>query len=73
MAKKKFTKEQERAYWQGKRDAYIAMSAACSTSLAGSGATPWRSTGTCSPKFLQERWAEGDSAASSTASPTPSP
>ena len=26
MAKKKFTKEQERAYWQGKREAYIAMS-----------------------------------------------
>ena len=26
MAEKKFTKEQERAYWQGKREACIAMS-----------------------------------------------
>ena len=26
MAKKKFTREQERAYWQGKHDAYVAMS-----------------------------------------------
>ena len=61
MAEKKFTKEQERAYWQGKRDAYIAMS----RRMLDEPGWEWRDPlafyrDVFSEGFLQERWAEGD-------------
>lgn len=61
MAKKKFTKEQERAYWQGKRDAYIAMS----RRMLDEPGWEWRDPlafyrDVFSEGFLQERWAEGE-------------
>lgn len=61
MAEKKFTKEQERAYWQGKRDAYIAMS----RRMLDEPGWEWRDPlafyrDVFSEGFLQERWAEGE-------------
>lgn len=61
MAKKKFTKEQERAYWQEKREAYIAMS----RRMLEEPGWEWRDPlafyrDIFSEGFLQERWAEGE-------------
>lgn len=61
MAKKRFTKEQERAYWQGKREAYIAMS----RRMLDEPGWEWRDPlafyrDIFSEGFLQERWAEGE-------------
>lgn len=61
MAEKKFTKEQERAYWQGKREAYIAMS----RRMLDEPGWEWRDPlafyrDVFSEGFLQERWAEGE-------------
>lgn len=61
MAEKKFTKEQERVYWQGKRDAYIAMS----RRMLDEPGWEWRDPlafyrDVFSEGFLQERWAEGE-------------
>lgn len=61
MAEKKFTKEQERAYWQGKREAYIAMSRRMLDELGWEWRDPlafYRDV--FSEGFLQERWAEGE-------------
>ena len=61
MAKKKFTKEQERAYWQGKRDAYIAMSRRMLDEPGWEWRDPLAFYRDVFPEgFLQERWAEGD-------------
>ena len=61
MADKRFTKEQERAYWQGKREAYIAMS----RRMLDEPGWEWRDPlafyrDIFSEGFLQERWAEGE-------------
>lgn len=61
MAKKRFTEEQERAYWQGKREAYIAMS----RRMLDEPGWEWRDPlafyrDVFSEGFLQERWAEGE-------------
>lgn len=61
MAKKKFTKEQERAYWQGKRDAYIAMSRRMLDEPGWEWRDPLAFYRDIFPEgFLQERWAEGE-------------
>lgn len=61
MAKKKFTKEQERAYWQGKRDAYIAMSRRMLDEPGWEWRDPLAFYRDVFPEgFLQERWAEGE-------------
>lgn len=61
MAKKKFTKEQERAYWQGKRDAYIAMSRRMLEEPGWEWRDPLAFYRDVFPEgFLQERWAEGE-------------
>lgn len=61
MAKKRFTEEQERAYWQGKREAYIAMS----RRMLDEPGWEWRDSlafyrDIFPEGFLQERWAEGE-------------
>ena len=58
MAKKKFTKEQERAYWQECREAYIAMS----RRMLDEPGWEWRDPAAfyrdIFPEgFLQEKWA----------------
>lgn len=61
MAKKKFTKEQERAYWQGKREAYIAMSRRMLDEPGWEWRDPLAFYRDVFPEgFLQERWAEGE-------------
>lgn len=61
MAEKKFTKEQERAYWQGKRDAYIAMSRRMLDESGWEWRDPLAFYRDVFPEgFLQERWAEGE-------------
>lgn len=61
MAKKKFTKEQERAYWQGKREAYIAMSRRLLDEPGWEWRDPLAFYRDVFPEgFLQERWAEGE-------------
>lgn len=61
MAEKKFTKEQERAYWQGKRDAYIAMSRRMLDEPGWEWRDPLAFYRDIFPEgFLQERWAEGE-------------
>lgn len=61
MAEKKFTKEQERAYWQGKRDAYIAMSRRMLDEPGWEWRDPLAFYRDVFPEgFLQERWAEGE-------------
>lgn len=61
MAKKKFTKKQERAYWQGKRDAYIAMSRRMLDEPGWEWRDPLAFYRDVFPEgFLQERWAEGE-------------
>lgn len=61
MAKKKFTKKQERAYWQGKRDAYIAMSCRMLDEPGWEWRDPLAFYRDVFPEgFLQERWAEGE-------------
>ena len=61
MAKKKFTKEQERVYWQGKRDAYIAMSRRMLEEPGWEWRDPLAFYRDVFPEgFLQERWAEGE-------------
>ena len=61
MAEKKFTKEQERAYWQGKRDAYIAMSRRMLEEPGWEWRDPLAFYRDVFPEgFLQERWAEGE-------------
>lgn len=61
MAKKKFTKEQERAYWQGKRDAYIAMSRRMLDEPGWEWRDPLAFYRDVFPEgLLQERWAEGE-------------
>lgn len=61
MAKKKFTKEQERAYWQGKREAYIAMSRRLLEEPGWEWRDPLAFYRDVFPEgFLQERWAEGE-------------
>lgn len=61
MAKKKFTKEQERAYWQGKRDAYVAMSRRMLEEPGWEWRDPLAFYRDIFPEgFLQERWAEGE-------------
>ena len=57
MAKKKFTKEQERAYWQGKREAYIAMSRRMLDEPGWEWRDPLAFYRDIFPEgFLQERW-----------------
>lgn len=61
MAEKKFTKEQERAYWQGKREAYIAMSRRMLDEPGWEWRDPLAFYRDVFPEgFLQERWAEGE-------------
>ena len=61
MAKKRFTKEQERAYWQGKREAYIAMSRRMLDEPGWEWRDPLAFYRDVFPEgFLQERWAEGE-------------
>lgn len=61
MAKKKFTKEQERAYWQGKREAYIAMSRRMLEEPGWEWRDPLAFYRDVFPEgFLQERWVEGE-------------
>lgn len=61
MAEKKFTKEQERAYWQGKREAYIAMSRRMLDEPGWEWRDPLAFYRDIFPEgFLQERWAEGE-------------
>ena len=61
MAKKKFTEEQERAYWQGKREAYIAMSRRMLDEPGWEWRDPLAFYRDIFPEgFLQERWAEGE-------------
>ena len=61
MADKRFTKEQERAYWQGKRDAYIAMSRRMLDEPGWEWRDPLAFYRDVFPEgFLQERWAEGE-------------
>ena len=57
MAKKKFTEEQERAYWQGKREAYIAMSRRMLDEPGWEWRDPLAFYRDIFPDgFLQERW-----------------
>lgn len=57
MAKKKFTEEQERAYWQGKREAYIAMSRRMLDEPGWEWRDPLAFYRDIFPEgFLQERW-----------------
>lgn len=57
MAKEKFTKEQERAYWQGKREAYIAMSRRMLDEPGWEWRDPLAFYRDIFPEgFLQERW-----------------
>ena len=59
MAEKKFTKEQERAYWQGKRDAYIAMSRRMLDEPGWEWRDPLAFYRDIFPEgFLQERWGD---------------
>lgn len=61
MADKRFTKEQERAYWQGKREAYIAMSRRMLDEPGWEWRDPLAFYRDIFPEgFLQERWAEGE-------------
>ena len=61
MAEKKFTKEQERAYWQGKREAYIAMSRRMLDEPGWEWRDPLAFYRDVFPEgFLQERWAKGE-------------
>lgn len=61
MAKKRFTEEQERAYWQGKREAYIAMSRRMLDEPGWEWRDPLAFYRDIFPEgFLQERWAEGE-------------
>ena len=60
MAKKKFTREQEQAYWQGKRDAYVAMSRCMLKEPGWEWRDPMAFYRDVFPEgFLQERWVEG--------------
>lgn len=60
MAKKKFTKEQERAYWQECREAYIAMSRRMLDEPGWEWRDPMAFYRDIFPEgFLQEKWAEG--------------
>lgn len=59
MAKKKFTEEQERAYWQGKREAYIAMSRRMLDEPGWEWRDPLAFYRDIFPEgFLQERWGD---------------
>lgn len=59
MAEKKFTKEQERAYWQGKREAYIAMSRRMLDEPGWEWRDPLAFYRDIFPEgFLQERWGD---------------
>lgn len=59
MAKKRFTKEQERAYWQGKREAYIAMSRRMLDEPGWEWRDPLAFYRDIFPEgFLQERWGD---------------
>lgn len=59
MVKKKFTKEQERAYWQGKREAYIAMSRRMLDEPGWEWRDPLAFYRDIFPEgFLQERWGD---------------
>lgn len=59
MAKKRFTEEQERAYWQGKREAYIAMSRRMLDELGWEWRDPLAFYRDIFPEgFLQERWGD---------------
>lgn len=61
MIKKEFTKEQERAYWQGKRDAYIAMSRRMLDEPGWEWRDPMAFYRDIFPEgFLQEKWVEGE-------------
>lgn len=61
MAKKRFTKEQERAYWHGKRDSYIAMSRRMLDEPGWEWRDPLAFYRDIFPEgFLQERWAEDE-------------
>lgn len=61
MAKKRFTKEQDRAYWQGKREAYIAMSRRMLDEPGWEWRDPLAFYRDIFPEgFLQERWAKGE-------------
>lgn len=59
MAKKRFTEEQERAYWQGKREAYIAMSRRMLDEPGWEWRDPLAFYRDIFPDgFLQERWGD---------------
>lgn len=59
MAKKRFTEEQERAYWQGKREAYIAMSRRMLDEPGWEWRDPLAFYRDIFPEgFLQERWGD---------------
>lgn len=59
MAKKRFTEEQERAYWQGKREAYIAMSRRMLEEPGWEWRDPLAFYRDIFPEgFLQERWGD---------------
>ena len=59
MVKKKFTKEQERAYWQEKREAYIAMSRRMLDEPGWEWRDPLAFYRDIFPEgFLQERWGD---------------
>lgn len=59
MAKKRFTEEQERAYWQGKREAYIAMSRRMLDEPGCEWRDPLAFYRDIFPEgFLQERWGD---------------
>ena len=60
MVEKKFTKEQERAYWQECREAYIAMSRRMLDEPGWEWRDPMAFYRDIFPEgFLQEKWAEG--------------
>ena len=60
MVEKKFTKEQERAYWQERREAYIAMSRRMLDEPGWEWRDPMAFYRDIFPEgFLQEKWAEG--------------
>ena len=59
MAKKRFTEKQERAYWQGKREAYIAMSRRMLDEPGWEWRDPLAFYRDIFPDgFLQERWGD---------------
>lgn len=59
MAKKRFTEEQERAYWQGKREAYIVMSRRMLDEPGWEWRDPLAFYRDIFPEgFLQERWGD---------------